>query len=114
MHYWKGLSNTTKDLSSPRDKKNISLRKLTMEQEFLLTMMRLRLGLLLDDLAFRFKISGALASSIFTTWIKLMSKELSWLIVWPDRNIIRRNLPAMFRKYYPDCCIIYIYTIIDR
>ena len=106
MHYWKGLSNTTKDLSSPRDKKNISLRKLTMEQEFLLTMMRLRLRLLIDDLAFRFKISGALASSIFTTWIKLMSKELSWLIVWPDRNIIRRNLPAMFRKYYPDCCII--------
>ena len=35
-----------------------------------------------------------------------MSKELRWLIFWPDRNVIRRNLPASFRKYYPRCSII--------
>lgn len=71
-------------------------------------MMQLRLGCLIDDLAVRFQISNALASSIFSTWLKFMSKELRWLITWPDRNIITRNLPAMFRKYYPKCC-----TIID-
>ena len=106
MHYWKGLSNTAKDLTSPRNKANVRLRKLSLEQEFLLTMMRLRLGLLIDDLAFRFKISSSLASCIFTTWIKLMSKELKWLIDWPDRHMIRRNLPSMFQKYYPKCCVI--------
>ena len=34
-----------------------------------------------------------------------MSLELRWLINWPNRNIIRRNLPSIFRKYYPNCCI---------
>ena len=35
-----------------------------------------------------------------------MSKELSWLIFWPDRNVIRRNIPVSFRKNYPRCSII--------
>ena len=33
-------------------------RKLSIEQELLLTLMRLRLGLLIDDLAFRFQVSS--------------------------------------------------------
>ena len=106
MHYWKGLSNTSGDLSSPRELKNVNLRSLTLEQEFLLTMMRLRLGLLTGDLANRFKVSNSLVSTVFTTWVRLMSLELRWLINWPNRNIIRRNLPSMFRKYYPNCCVI--------
>ena len=47
-----------------------------------------------------------LASSFFTTWLKFMSKELRWLIFWPDSNVTKRNLPASFRKYYPLCSII--------
>ena len=96
MHYWKGVTNTTKGLSSHRDRKNINLRKLSLEQEFLLTMMCLQAGLTIDDLAFRFDVSNMLASSVFTTWLKFMSKELRWLIFWPDRNVIRRNLPDSF------------------
>ena len=106
MHYWKGLSNTSGDLSSPREPKNVNLRFLTLEQEFLLTMMRSRLGLLAGDLANRFKVSNSLVSSVFTTWVRLMSLELRWLINYPNCNIIRRNLPSMLRKYYPNCCVI--------
>ena len=47
-------------------------RKLTLEQEFLLVMMRLRVGLLVPDLAFRFNVCTGLVSSVFTTWINLM------------------------------------------
>ena len=94
------------DQSKERSHNNIETRKLSLEQELLLTLMRLRVGLLIEDLAFRFRISVGLASSIFTTWIKFIAKELSFLIHWPDRYIVKRNLPSMFRKYYPDCCII--------
>ena len=69
-------------------------------------MMRLQAGLTIDDLAFRFDVSNMLASSVFTTWLKFMSKELRWLIFWPDRNDIQWNFPANFRKYYPRCSII--------
>ena len=43
-------------------------------------MMRLRVGLLVPDLAFRFNLCTGLVSSVFTTWIKLLRKELSWLM----------------------------------
>ncbi|XP_065645488.1 uncharacterized protein LOC136075965 [Hydra vulgaris] len=106
MHYWKGKKNTTKDLSSPRDLQTISLKSLTLQQEFLLVMMRLRLALLTEDLAHRFMISSSVVSSVFITWIKLFSLELKWIIHFPNRNIIKRNLPTMFRKYYPICSVI--------
>ena len=60
-------------LQSPKyDKEDISIsrrgpnKKLTLEQEFLMIMMRLRLGLLVDDLAFRFKTSNTRVSQLQT------------------------------------------------
>ena len=49
-------------------------KKLSQPDEFLLTLMRLRLGLLNEDLAQRFGVSPRLGSYILTTWIKLLSK----------------------------------------
>ena len=67
-------------------------RKLSLEQELLLTLMKIRLNLLNDDLAFRFQISNGKVSQIFITWIKLLSKELPVLVIWPSRryqNVLR-------------------------
>ena len=75
--------HTNNILQSPKDDKvDIPVsrhgpdRKLILEQEFLTPMMRLRLGLLVDDLAFRFKTSNTRVSQIWITWIKLLSEEL--------------------------------------
>ena len=97
MRYWEGQKRASYEqksndlstehtniiLQSPKcDKVDIPVsrrgpdRKLTLEQEFLMTMMRLRLGLLVDDLAFRFKTSNTRVSQIWITWIKLLSEEL--------------------------------------
>ena len=62
--------------------------KLTLEQEFLLVLMKLHLGIMVEDLAFCFKVSPGKVSQIFTTWIKLMSKELSALVIWPSSSQI--------------------------
>jgi hypothetical protein len=91
-------------------------RKLKLELELLLVMMRLRLGLLVHHLACRFHISDSLVSSIFITWIKLMRLELSHLIVWPAKHVIKENLPLCFKKLYPhvrctiDCTEVFIET----
>ena len=63
-------------------------------------------GVITGDLVNRFKVLNSLVSTVFTTWVTLISFEIRWLINWPNRNIIRRNLPSMFRKYYPNCCVI--------
>ena len=56
-------------------------RKLSLEQKLLLTLMKIRFNLLNDDLAFRFQISNGKVSQIFITWIKLLAKELSVLVI---------------------------------
>ncbi|XP_047124247.1 uncharacterized protein LOC124806968 [Hydra vulgaris] len=83
-------------------------RKISLEQEFLLIMMRLRLGLLIEDLAFRFCISAGTVSQIIITWVILLSKELDSLILWPSRNTIRATMPNCFKQLYPK-----VRTIID-
>lgn len=126
MNYWKGDKQTSTEKTSryndtsaewsPFINKPGPPRKLKLEQELLLVMMRLRLALCIGDLAFRFKISESLVSSIFCTWIKLMSVELSWIITWPSRNQIRKTQPSCFQQYYRkvrciiDCSEIFIET----
>ena len=63
--------------------------------------MKLRLALLTVDLGFRFHGSATTVSSIFVTWAKLMSKQLSVLIVWPSRQQVKKTLPSCFKKLYP-------------
>ena len=50
--------------------------KVSGRDQFLLTLMRLRLGLMFEDLADRFCISVSTCSNLFTTWIKLLSNLL--------------------------------------
>ena len=91
-------------------------RKLTLEQEFLLVLMKLRLSLLTKDLAFRFQVSPSLVSRIFTTWIKLMAKELAVLTIWPSSQQVRVTLPESFKRLYPktrtiiDCSEVFMET----
>ena len=88
--------------------KSSPARKLTLEQEFLLVLMRLRLGLLVEDLAFRFCVSAGKVSQIVITWVIFLSKELKSLIIWPSRARIRSTLPDCFKLLYPN-----MRTIID-
>ena len=50
--------------------------------------MKIRLGLLNEDIADRFKVSCALISQIFSTWVRATAKVLSSMIkVW-DLDIV--------------------------
>ena len=67
--------------------------KLSVEDEyFLLTMMKLRLGLFNKDKAMRFGISISTASKILMILINLMYISLGSLKIFPHRNGIMKNM----------------------
>ena len=100
LRYWRG---TKRNIRFSKVKRTMlttpKTKKLSHRDEFLLTLMRLRLALLNEDLADRFGISPAICSNTFTTWIRLMSRILGdALVVWLLRESIRDNLPEVFIK----------------
>ena len=96
MSMWTGKS----DANPVRDECNRGRkRKLDLEEEMLAVFMRLRLGLLLEDIADRFEIGLSTASKQFTTWIKIMAVELKFLFPWPAKGLILRKTPSQFKKY---------------
>ena len=74
-------------------------KKLSLEQEFLL-IMRSRLGLLQEDLAWRFQVSDTTAPKVITTWVKLLSKEFGCLIICPSKGQICATPPVCFKNIY--------------
>ena len=72
-----------------------------------LTLLRLRVDLPEQDVAFRFDISQALVSRILVTRISFLARELSCLIYWPDREYFQRYYPQCFQKYKNVIGIIY-------
>ena len=64
----------------------------------LVTLMRLHLGLLNEDLADRFGISTTICSNIFKTWIRFLAQPLGKLFAWLPKENIMENIPKVFRK----------------
>ena len=82
-------------------------RSLSPMDEFFLTLVKMRLNLMHEDLACRFQISLSSVSRIFHKWIDIMHKHLKFLIVWPSQETVRTNMPQIFKCLYPQCrCII--------
>ena len=69
--------------------------------QLLLTLMRLRLDLLIQDLVYHFGISESTVSDIFLAWIDAMFFHLKFLIKWPDRETCHTNMPQIFKDLYP-------------
>uniref|UniRef100_A0A3P9ICB1 DDE Tnp4 domain-containing protein n=1 Tax=Oryzias latipes TaxID=8090 RepID=A0A3P9ICB1_ORYLA len=82
--------------------------KLAVHEQFLLVLMRLRLGLLFTDLGKRFGVSRTTASEIFTFWRPILARFMrEKVIVWLPRDTLNRIRPKTFNKNYPKAtCII--------
>ena len=75
--------------------------------KLLLVLMKLKLAVPHEDVAYRFGIDIAKVSKVFHLWIDFMSREMQQLVCWPDREIIRQNLPGCFKPNYKHTtCII--------
>lgn len=71
-----------------------------------MTLVRLRLGLLVLDVANRFGISQASVSRITNTWINLMYHSLKSIETFPSWHVVKKYMPKAFKKDYPNTRII--------
>jgi hypothetical protein len=75
-------------------------------QQLMLTLMRLRLGSSGIELGYKFGVHPSTVSRIFSDVIEMLYVKLSFLIVWPEREVLRKTLPMQFRRNYPNCVAI--------
>nr|XP_050032323.1 uncharacterized protein LOC126528488 [Dermacentor andersoni] len=67
------------------------------KQQLILVLMRRRLGLLTEDLAFRFGISVTSVSRIFHSWLDVLAENFKNLLIWPYRRTLQSRCPEAFR-----------------
>lgn len=81
-------------------------RSISKFDEFVLTLIRLRLGLLQRDLSHRFNSSEATVSRVFQTWVRFMRVELEPLIRLPSKEMLHQFMPNIFKELYPKTVLI--------
>ncbi|KAM7313781.1 uncharacterized protein ISCGN_003574, partial [Ixodes scapularis] len=92
---------------------------LSMDDQLLLVLSRLRVGLLEQDLAYRFRIHISTVSRVWTFWIGYLADYLAQLNYWPSRQVVNKHMPECFIEAYPstrvilDCTEIFIETPSD-
>ncbi|XP_061816547.1 tRNA methyltransferase 10 homolog B isoform X1 [Nerophis lumbriciformis] len=82
--------------------------------QFFLTLVRLRLDLSFELLAYQTGRGETTIRTYFWKWLDVMYAKLGFLIQWPDRKSILETLPPEFRQKFPrmtsiiDCFEIFI------
>ncbi|XP_062591744.1 uncharacterized protein LOC134253245 [Saccostrea cucullata] len=107
MKYWTRRSSShEKKWHSENLRRPGKQRKLQLFEEFILALLRLRLGLNTMFCSVLFGVSQSTVSSIFTTWMCFLDQQLKPLLKWPSRQKIKKHMPLSFRLKYPNTRVI--------
>lgn len=86
--------------------KHSQVVKVPVEDQFLMTLMKLRRGVPDYELSRFFGCRKSVVSNIFVTWINFMAEMWSMLDVWPERDLIDYYMPPSFRKQHHETRVI--------
>ncbi|KAK3105562.1 hypothetical protein FSP39_000540 [Pinctada imbricata] len=107
VRYWIGPRRVVCNPLKPKNKFHKNLRRLSAKEEMILCLMKIRLGLLNEDLAEGFSVSTTHVTNVITTWFKLLSAVLGTLVFNRSKETVRGNLPPSFQKV-PYCDVRHI------
>ena len=79
---------------------------LSLEDQLLMLMVRLRLGRLQEELAYMFAVDPGTVSRILNTWINYVYLRLGMIPIWPSWEDVKKSMPPAFQRRYPDTSII--------
>ena len=82
LHY-RDSSRVTQQSKSGRPRTSSAIN------EFFLTLVRLHLGLLEQDIRYRFGVSQSRVSRVFTTWINFMYLQFKQIPIWPPQEFVQ-------------------------
>lgn len=115
IHYYTGLENYQKFqfvLSTLGNAAyNLKYRwkgckKLTVTDQFFLTLIKLRVHPPNFELSRMFNISESTVANIFHTWICFLACQWRELNIWPSRELINFFMPADFKALFPSTRVI--------
>ena len=66
-------------------------------QQFVMVLIKLRLNIPFQELAYWFLVSISTVSRIFSSWMVVIDSRLSPFVFWPDREKLRRTMPMSFQ-----------------
>ena len=72
-------------------------QNLTTFQEFVMTLIKLKLDARHQDLSYRFNVSLSTVSRIFSSWMVALDVRLAPLINWPELEDLWRTMPQCFK-----------------
>jgi len=81
-------------------KRILKAKSISYLDQFFMILVRLRLGLLVRDLAQRFSISTTSVYRYFTAWINYMYLHLGSINIWPSKEYIISTMPASMKEKY--------------
>ena len=81
-------------------------------QQFFIVLMKLRLNIFDQDLAYRFGVTQSTVTKIMKKWINVMYVRLKPLVKWPQREQLRRTMPEDFKRGFEKCvCVINCFEV---
>ena len=74
--------------------------------QFLMVLVRLRINLEVQHLAYHFRIHSSNVSRTFRKWIDVLYDKLKPLIKWPEREQLYKTMSRVFKKKFKNCVVI--------
>jgi len=81
-------------------------QNISVENQFLMTLVKLRRNMPFKELAYSFSITEYVVSNIYLTWVNFMYHQWKEVDIWPDQETVRYFIPEDFKKLYPKTRII--------
>ncbi|KAE8750722.1 hypothetical protein FOCC_FOCC002699 [Frankliniella occidentalis] len=86
--------------------RKFNVKNLSLEDQFFLTLWKLRKATSDTELGMHFGIHHTTASNIFISWVTFMANQWGKLDLWPSRDLIDYYMPEGFKRTYPSTRVI--------